>query len=96
METAIAVSRPVASVPFEKILSMALTALALFLLSPLEIQEAIIVFGQGHFLACYYYQYKYGQITKAYLIKYLIAMALIFGGYILYPNLYLLVTAASV
>ncbi len=96
METTLAVSRPVATVPFEKTISMALTALALVLLTPLAIQEAIIVFGQGHFLACYYYQYKYGQITKAYLIKYLLATVLIFGGYILYPNLYLLVTAASV
>lgn len=96
MDSAISISRPVAAVPFEKTISMALTALALVLLTPLEIQEAIIVFGQGHFLACYYYQYKYGQITKGYLLKYLLGLVLVFGGYILYPNLYLLVTAASV
>ncbi|MCE9624351.1 MAG: hypothetical protein K8R69_02685 [Deltaproteobacteria bacterium] len=80
----------------EKLVSLGLVAAALLLLSPLQTQEAIIAFGQGHFLACYYYQYKYGKMNRAYLMKYLGALVLVFGGYILYPNLYLLVTAASV
>jgi len=73
----------------EKLVSLVLVAMALILLSPLQTQEAIIVFGQGHFLACYYYQYKYGKIDRAYLIKYLVFLIAVFGGYILYPNLYL-------
>ena len=96
VNTAIAVDRVSWSIPLEKFLSIALVAILLLLLPPLEIQEAIIVFGQGHFLACYYYQYKYGQIDRTYLIKYFIALALLFGGYILYPNLFILVTVASI
>jgi len=80
----------------EKLVSIFVVAAALVLLTPLETQEAIIVFGQGHFIACYYYQFKYHKIDRAYLIKYLSALVLIFGAYLLYPNLFLLVTVASV
>jgi hypothetical protein len=88
--------RVATAIPLEKLISIALVAVALAILPALEIQEAIIVFGQGHFLACYYYQYKYRQIDRAYLQRYFLCLVLIFGAYYLYPNLFLLVTAASI
>jgi hypothetical protein len=89
-------SRVAGAIPLEKLISVALVVAALVMLPPLEIQEAIIVFGQGHFLACYYYQYKYHKIDRPYLLRYFTSLILIFGAYILYPNLFLLVTVASV
>lgn len=96
MDTAIALEQAPKPISIDKIISMALVALALIALQPLQIQEAIIVLGQGHFLACYYYQYKYGLIDRSYLVRYFGALLLLFGAYILYPNLFILVTLASI
>ena len=96
MNTTLAIDRVQRPLGLEKLVSLLLVAMALIILQPLAIQEAIIVFGQGHFLACYYYQYKYHKVSRAYLLKYFTALLLIFGAYILYPHLFILVTAASI
>jgi len=83
-------------VTFEKIISIALVAAAIVFFSPRGVGEAIIAFGQGHFIACYYYQIKYHHIDRPYLIRYFACLILLFGGYIYYPNLPLLVTIASI
>lgn len=96
MNIALSWGRTQGPLAWEKLVSVAVAGLALILLTPLATQEAIIVFGQGHFFACYYYQYKYHRIDRPYLFRYFAAMILLFGGYLLYPNLFLLVTVASV
>lgn len=96
MTSPLAISRYPLHIPLEKLASVAVVALALLLLNPFQVQEAVIVLGQGHFLACYFYQYRNGKIDRAYLLKYALAALLLFGGYYFYPNLFLLVTVASV
>jgi hypothetical protein len=97
VNTALALGRvSTTSHPFEKLISLALVAALLYFLPPLEIQEAIVVVGLGHFFGCIYYQYKHHQVDRAYLLRYFTALFLIFGGYILYPNFSLLVTVTSI
>lgn len=81
---------------YEKLISIALVGVAIILLLPLDVQEAIIALGQGHFIACYYYQVKYHKVDRVYLIKYFTTLILLFGLYIYYPHFVLLVTVASV
>jgi hypothetical protein len=96
VNTALTIDRASLAIPLEKLISIALMAVLLYFLSPLQIQEAIIVFGPGHIFGCHYYQYKHHQIDRAYLLRYFTAFFLLFGGYILYPNFPLLVTVTSI
>ncbi|TSC87241.1 MAG: hypothetical protein G01um10148_346 [Parcubacteria group bacterium Gr01-1014_8] len=47
----------------QKSLGLAIVALAVYYLSPLQVGLAFSIFGQGHFLGAYYYQWKAGKMT---------------------------------
>jgi hypothetical protein len=96
VNTALTIDRTSLAIPLEKLISIALVIGLLYFLPPLEIQEAVVVIGLGHFFGCHYYQYKHHQIDRAFLLKYITALFLIFGAYILYPNFSFLVTVTSI
>jgi hypothetical protein len=84
------------SIPLEKSISLILVAALLLWLPPLEIQEAVVVVGLGHFFGCLVYQYKHHQINRAFLLRYFIALFLIIGSYSLINNFSFLVTVTSI
>ena len=80
----------------EKCLALALT---LGLVSYYPWQQVVllyIVFGQGHFLIAYLYQYKAGKMTGSYLATAAISLALICGIYFTWPNEKLLVAITTI
>ncbi|GEM_PF-2471568 len=64
--------------------SFSLAALAVSFLSPQNTLYLFILFGQGHFLVTYFYQWRGGKVTSTYLFSYLILALLLFGGYVLF------------
>lgn len=96
MNTTLAIPSVSWPLRLEKLFSVLVVVVALTFLKPVQFLEAVIALGQGHFFACYYYQYKYHKMNRAYLIRYFIGLVVIFGAYILYPNLFLLVTLTSI
>lgn len=63
----------------QKLWGIALVALAFFTLTPEQVSTLFIVFGQGHFLAAYLYQWKAGKIGGRWLLIYAVFAAVLFG-----------------
>lgn len=67
----------------QKILALGLVALAVTALTPEQMLVCFIVFGQGHFLAAYYYQWRAGKISERGFSLYVaVALALFTAAYI--------------
>lgn len=67
------------AIVIQKVIAFGLVVPALFLLDAKEITMAFIVFGQGHFIAAYYYQWRAGKIGDRWLAYYGAGAALLFA-----------------
>lgn len=59
-------------------IALIVVGLAALLLSPRDMLIAFIVFGQGHFIAAYYYQWRAGKLTKVWLTYYIVGATILF------------------
>lgn len=66
------------AVVLQKVLGLGIVGLAIAFLSPIQIATAFAVFGQGHFLGAYYYQWKAGKMGYKWLASFLALAALLF------------------
>lgn len=63
----------------QKLLAFGIVIPAVILLDAKEITVAFIVFGQGHFIAAYYYQWRAGKLTDHWLTFYVAGAAVLFA-----------------
>lgn len=63
----------------QKVLGVCIVALAITFFSPLQIALLFIIFGQGHFLGAYYYQWKAGKMTTRWLMLFCALVVVLFA-----------------
>lgn len=63
----------------QKFLGVLIVGAAFLFLTPLQIGIATVVFGHGHFLGAYYYQWKAGKMTPTWLILFFGAALILFS-----------------
>lgn len=80
----------------EKVLALALTLGLVAYLSWKQVVLVYIVFGQGHFLLAYLYQFKAGKITKKYVGVALASLVLISTTYFIWPHERALVAVTTI
>lgn len=62
----------------EKAISSIIALMAIFVLTPREVIDLVIIFGHAHFALTYLYQYKAGKIKTAYILPYLLTLGISF------------------
>jgi hypothetical protein len=78
-----------------RLVAALLVGIAIAALSPPGLLSVVIVLGQGHFFAAYFFQAKAGKIGLRTLVAWALAAGLLLLGFVSHPDLHLIVVVAS-
>lgn len=82
----LAILSPMQTIARDFSLSFVITATLIFLTPEEYLIPLFIVFGQGHFILMYLYQFRAGKIGARYIRSYIFFSALLLGFLLFYPN----------